>query len=91
MVQMKVGEEYGVYLLRVDILGGQVGHELALPPPDGFDGARAVAGVNENRLSLGTDQVAPDLDEHVVLYETRRDSVPCRAPKPPATAPGKAG
>ena len=70
MVQMKVGKEYGVYLLGVDILGGQVGHELAFPSPDGFDGAWAVAGIDENRLSLGTDQVAPDFDEHVVLYKS---------------------
>ena len=47
----------------------EVVHKLAFQAADGLDGAGAVAGVDEDRLLWGAEEVAADFDEHEVFAE----------------------
>ena len=59
----------------VSISGGwtfwacEVVHELTFEAADGLDGAGAVAGVDEDGLLRGVEEVAADFDEHQVFVE----------------------
>ena len=69
VVAVEVGEEDGVDFVGLDVLGEEVVHELAFESADGFYGAGAVAGVDEDGLLRGAEEVAADFDEHEVVME----------------------
>ena len=62
VVAVEVGEEDGVDFVGLDILGLKVVHKLAFEAADGLDGPGAVAGVYEDGLVGGAEQVAADFD-----------------------------